>query len=71
MVSRTLIEMLGAAANTLAVDTGGRRDAIAGQLQLILEAAEQQTAQPADLEWVRREGERLMRTLTSSSADGG
>ncbi len=71
MVSRTLIEMLGAAANTLAVDTGGRCAAIAGQLRLILEAAEQQTAQPADLEWVRREGERLMRTLTSSPADGG
>jgi uncharacterized membrane protein len=71
MVSRTMIEMLGAAANTLAVDTGGRCNAIAGQLRLILEAAEQQTAQPADLEWVRREGERLMRTLTSSPADGG
>jgi uncharacterized membrane protein len=71
MVSRTLIEMLGAATNTLAVDTGCRRDAIAGQLRLILEAAEQQTAQLADLEWVRREGERLMRTLTSSPADGG
>src|SRR5258707_161849 len=47
MVSRTLVGMLGAAADTLAVDAGGRRDAIAGPPRPIPEAARHQPAPPA------------------------
>ena len=63
-ISRALIEMLAVTAHALPPDAADRRASIANQLALILADAEHNTPQPADLEPVRHDGNRLKALLT-------